>query len=88
MTAVATNVVVRLMTGDGAFTRLLCLKNVQAEDHPSIAASLILTAHGIELPDAIDLTSRSAGSTFVSFNQSLSGQRPGWSTTTRSCAPR
>lgn len=114
MTAVDTNVVVRLLTGDDpkqaaaarslfatgpiwigktvlletgwvlrslygfeesairdAFTKLLGLKNVHAEDEPSVAAALALTAHGIELADAMHLTSRPPGSKFVSFDQSF-----------------
>lgn len=107
MTAVDTNVVVRLLTGDDparslfaagpiwiaktvlletswvlksvygfedapvrdALTKLLGLKNVHAEDKPSIAAALALTAHGLELADAIHLASRPPGAAFVSFDQ-------------------
>ena len=112
MTAVDTNVVVRLLTGDDpkqataartlfasqqiwiaktvlletswvlrslygfeesairdAFVRLLGLKNVDVEDEPSVAAALALTAHGIELADALHLSSRPAGAIFVSFDQ-------------------
>jgi predicted nucleic-acid-binding protein len=54
-----------------ALTRLLGLRNVHAEDKPSIAAALALTAHGVELADAIHLTSRPPGAAFVSFDQSL-----------------
>lgn len=114
MTAVDTNVLVRLLTGDGpkqaaaaralfaaepiwiaktvlletnwvlhslygfdedaireAFTKLLGLKNVHTEDEPSVAAALALTAHGIELADALHLSSRPPGATFVSFDQSF-----------------
>jgi predicted nucleic-acid-binding protein len=114
MTAVDTNVVVRLLTGDDrkqaaaarslfaagpiwiaktvlletswvlqsvygfeegtvrqAFTRLLGLKNVFAEDMPSIAAALALTVHGVELADAIHLSSRPPGATYVSFDRSF-----------------
>lgn len=112
MTAVDTNVLVRLLTGDDpkqaaaarvlfasepiwiaktvlletgwvlrslygyeesaihdAFTKLLGLKNVQIEDEPSIAAALALTVHGIELADALHLSSRPPGAVFVSFDQ-------------------
>src|SRR3979490_3164059 len=101
MTAVDTNVVVRILTGDDpkqaaaakslfasqpiwiaktvlleagwvlrslygfeesairdAFTKLLGLKNVHMEDEPGIAAALALTTQGLELADAIHLTSR------------------------------
>jgi hypothetical protein len=54
-----------------AFTRLLGLKNVHAEDKPSIAAALALTAHCVELADAIHLGSRPPGATFVSFDRSF-----------------
>jgi predicted nucleic-acid-binding protein len=112
MTAVDTNVVVRLLTGDDpkqaaaanalfasepiwiaktvlletgwvlrslygfeesavreAFIKLLGLKNVQVEDEPSVAAALGLTVHGIELADAMHLSSKPAGAVFVSFDQ-------------------
>lgn len=114
MTAVDTNVLVRLLTGDepkqaasarsmfasepiwiaktvlletgwvlrslygfeesairDAFVKLLGLKNVQAEDEASVAAALELTAQGIELADAMHLSSRPAGAAFVSFDKSL-----------------
>jgi len=114
MTAVDTNVVVRLLTGDNpkqaaaarslfasepiwiaktvlletgwvlrslygfeesairdAFTKLLGLKNVHTEDEPSIATALALTAHGIELADALHLSSRPPGAAFVSFDQAF-----------------
>src|SRR5580692_841727 len=114
MTAVDTNVVVRLLTGDDpkqsaaarslfaagpiwiaktvlletswvlqsvygfeedavrdAFTRLLGLRNVHTEDKPSMATALALTARGIELADAIHLTSKPQGAAFVSFDRSL-----------------
>ena len=99
MTAVDTNVLVRLLTGDDpkqetaarslfasediwiaktvlletgwvlrslygfeesairdAFTKLLGLENVRVEDESAVAAALALTAHGIELADALHLT--------------------------------
>ena len=114
MTAVDTNVVVRLLTGDdpkqaaaakalfasepiwiaktvlletgwvlrslygfeessirNAFIKLLGLKNVQVEDEASVAAALGLTVHGIELADALHLSSRPPGAAFVSFDQSF-----------------
>jgi predicted nucleic-acid-binding protein len=114
MTAVDTNVVVRLLTGDDvkqaaaaksllaaepiwiaktvlleagwvlrsvygfsegavrdALGKLLGLKNVHAEDEPAVAAALALTVHGIELADALHLSSRPPGAAFVSFDQSF-----------------
>jgi predicted nucleic-acid-binding protein len=114
MTAVDTNVVVRLLTGDDpkqaaaarslfasgpiwiaktvlletgwvlrslygydesaiheAFMKLLGLKNVHMEDEPSVAAALALTVHGIELADALHLSSKPPGAVFVSFDQSF-----------------
>src|SRR5438552_16825584 len=110
MTAVDTNVLVRLLTGDDpkqaaaarslfasepiwiaktvlletgwvlrslygyeddairdALIKLLGLKNVHTEDEPSIAAALALTVHGIELADALHLSSKPPGAAFVSF---------------------
>src|SRR5260370_178465 len=104
MTAVDTNVLVRLLTGDDpkqpaparslfaagpiwiaktvlletgwvlrsvygfeeaairdAFRRLLGLKNVHAEDEACVAAALAFTVHGIELADAMHLSSRPSG---------------------------
>jgi predicted nucleic-acid-binding protein len=112
MTAVDTNVLVRLLTGDDAkqaaaarsvfaagpiwiaktvlletgwvlrslygfedaaivdaFTKLLGLKNVQAEDESSVAAALDLAARGIELADALHLASRPSGAAFISFDR-------------------
>ena len=54
-----------------AFAKLLGLKNVQVEDEPSVAAALSLTMHGIELADAMHLSSRPHGSAFHSFDQSF-----------------
>ena len=114
MTAVDTNVLVRLLTGDEpkqaaaarslfgsrpiwiaktvlletnwvlhslygfdedaireAFTKLLGLKNVHSEDEPSVSAALALTARGIELAEALHLSSRPPGAAFVSFDQSF-----------------
>jgi predicted nucleic-acid-binding protein len=114
MTAVDTNVVVRLLTGDepkqaaaaralfaagpiwiaktvlletgwvlrslygfeegavrAALTKLLGLKNVHVEDESSLAAALALTASGIELADAMHLSSRPPGAAFVSFDRSF-----------------
>ena len=54
-----------------AFTKLLGLTNVHAEGESSVAAALALTAHGIELADAMHLSSRPPGAAFVSFDQSF-----------------
>ena len=54
-----------------AFTKLLGLQNVHTEDEPSVAAALALTVHGIELADAMHLSSRPQGAVFVSFDQSF-----------------
>jgi len=63
----------------GAFSKLLGLKNVHAEDEPSVAAALALTAHGIEFADALHLSSRPPGAEFVSFDRSFvrAAQRAG-----------
>lgn len=114
MTAVDTNVLVRLLTGDDkkqaaaarslfaaepiwiaktvlletawvlrslhgfeesaiceAFAKLLGLKNVYAEDEPSVAAALTLASHGIQLADAMHLASRPTDTAFVSFDNAL-----------------
>jgi predicted nucleic-acid-binding protein len=114
MTAVDTNVLVRLLTGDdaeqsaaaksllaaesiwiaktvlletgwvlrsvygfdedairNALGKLLGLKNVHAEDETAVAAALALAVHGIELADALHLSSRLPGAAFVSFDQSF-----------------
>src|ERR1019366_750322 len=54
-----------------AFTKLLGLENVHSEDTPSMAAALALTEHGIELADAMHLSSRPPGAAFVSFDRSF-----------------
>jgi predicted nucleic-acid-binding protein len=54
-----------------AFTKLLGLKNVRVEDESSVAAALALTAHGIELADALHLSSRPPGAAFVSFDKAF-----------------
>ena len=53
------------------FTKLLGLKNVHMEDEGSVAAALALTKEGIEIADALHLTSRPPGSTFVSFDKAF-----------------
>ena len=54
-----------------AFTKLLGLENVHSEDKPSMVVALALTIHGVELADAIHLSSRSPGAVFVSFDRSF-----------------
>jgi predicted nucleic-acid-binding protein len=114
MTAVDTNVLVRLLTGDdprqeaaarslfaagpiwiaktvlletgwvlrsvyrfdetairNAFTGLLGLKNVHAEDETSVAYALALMRHGVDLADAMHLSSRPTGAAFVSFDEAF-----------------
>jgi predicted nucleic-acid-binding protein len=57
-----------------AFTKLLGLKNVHAEDESSVAAALALTARGIELADAMHVCSGPPGVAFVSFDKSFVGR--------------
>lgn len=52
------------------FGGLLGLVNVHAEDESAIAAALALTAQGIQLADAMHLSSRPPGAAFVSFDRS------------------
>ncbi|HTR39714.1 MAG TPA: type II toxin-antitoxin system VapC family toxin [Bryobacteraceae bacterium] len=52
-----------------AFTKLLGLKKVRAEDKPSVVAALGLASHGVELADALHLASRPQGAAFVSFDK-------------------
>jgi predicted nucleic-acid-binding protein len=54
-----------------AFIKLLGLKNVHVEDEPSVATALVLTAQGIDLADALHLSSRPPGAAFVSFDRSF-----------------
>ncbi len=54
-----------------AFIKLLGLKNVRVEDELSVAAALALTAQGIDLADALHLSSRPPGAAFVSFDRSF-----------------
>jgi predicted nucleic-acid-binding protein len=54
-----------------AFTKLLGLNNVRAEDESSVAAALALTAHGIEFADAMHLGSRPRDASFASFDKSF-----------------
>jgi predicted nucleic-acid-binding protein len=52
-----------------AFKKLLGLGNVQVEDEAAVAAALALTSHGVELADALHLSSRPHGVSFVSFDR-------------------
>ena len=113
MTAVDTNVLVRLLTGDEpnqaaaarslfaegpiwiaktviletewvlrslygfeeaaireALTKLMGLKNVNAEDESAVVGALALAAHGVEFADALHLSSRPSGAAFFSFDKS------------------
>src|SRR5271154_7558551 len=54
-----------------AITMLLGLKNVHTEDKSAMASALALTTQGVELADAIHLTSRPPRATFVSFDESF-----------------
>jgi predicted nucleic-acid-binding protein len=54
-----------------AFSRLLGLENVHAEDEAAVAAALALMSHGMELADAMHLSSRPPGAVFVSFDRSF-----------------
>jgi len=55
----------------GAFTKLLGLKNVHMEAEASVAAALALTEQGVELADAMHLSSRPPGARFVSFDKAF-----------------
>jgi predicted nucleic-acid-binding protein len=52
-----------------AFLKLLGLQNVHIEDEPAVAGALALTVQGIELADALHLSSKPPGAAFVSFDQ-------------------
>ena len=54
-----------------ALTRLLGLHSVHVEDEWSIAAALALAAQGVELADALHLSSRPPGVAFVSFDRTF-----------------
>jgi len=55
-----------------SFLRLLRLENVRVEDDSSVLAALMLMEHGVELADAMHLTSRpDAACGFVSFDRAL-----------------
>jgi predicted nucleic-acid-binding protein len=52
-----------------AFTKLLGLKNVHVEDESSVAAALALAMQGIDLADALHLSSRPPEARFVSSDK-------------------
>lgn len=54
-----------------AFTKLLGLKNVEAEDEAGLAAALALTGRGVEFADALHLSSRPEGAGFVTFDKAF-----------------
>jgi predicted nucleic-acid-binding protein len=54
-----------------ALIKLLGLENVHAEDESAVAAALTLAARGIDLADALHLSSRPTGAVFVSFDRSF-----------------
>ena len=62
-----------------AFTKLLGLENVHAEDTQAVAAALELTEHGVEFADALHLSSKPPGAVFISFDRSFvrRGKRAG-----------
>jgi predicted nucleic-acid-binding protein len=53
------------------FTRLLGLRNVLVEDEPSVRAALALASQGIDLADAMHLSSRPPGAPFLTFDRAL-----------------
>ena len=55
----------------GAVAKLLGLSNVHVEDEESVLAALSLMDAGIDFADAIHLSSRPRGCTFVSFDKTL-----------------
>jgi len=55
----------------GAFINLLGLENVHAEDEAAVMNALELTAAGVDFADAMHLSSRPPGASFVSFDQSF-----------------
>lgn len=54
-----------------AFVRLLGVANVVAEDEGSVRAALDLMKSGMDFADALHLSSRPSGSTFVTFDKHL-----------------
>lgn len=54
-----------------ALMKVIALKNVEVEDERAVSAALALIAHGVSFADALHLSSRPAGSGFVSFDRAL-----------------
>lgn len=54
-----------------ALSKVLGLRNVKVEDEEAVVAALALVGEGLELADAIHLSSRPAGVVFVSFDRSF-----------------
>jgi predicted nucleic-acid-binding protein len=54
-----------------AITRLQGFDNVQIEDANAVTAAIALCAQGLQLSDALLLTARPPGSTFITFDKSL-----------------
>jgi predicted nucleic-acid-binding protein len=52
-----------------ALIHLLGLRNVHSEDEAAVAAALELTKHGVDFADALHLSSKPNGVSFVSFDQ-------------------
>lgn len=62
-----------------ALLKLLGLDNVHAEDEPAVAAALSLAQQGMDLADALHLSSRPADAAFATFDKALwrRGKRAG-----------
>ena len=54
-----------------AFTMLLGLSNVQVEDEAAVSTALAFMHAGLEFADALHLSSRPPGATFVSFDRAF-----------------
>ena len=55
----------------GALTSLMGLENVRVEDEAAVVAAFSLGAQGIDLADALHLSSRPPGASFVSFDKTF-----------------
>lgn len=56
---------------NASFEKLLGLSNVVVEDEKAVYGALALSAQGLDFADALHVTSRPAGSRFVSFDRNL-----------------
>ena len=54
-----------------SFAQLLALGNLQVEDESSVRAAFDLAGRGIDLADAMHLSSRPSGARFVTFDRAL-----------------